>query len=141
MNLYEQDLMGRPSIKREYCVFCGRPATEQHHVVFRSQGGGKGPTVSVCGWGNTSGCHGLLHARKLHLRWREGWEYLRTAEPTKYDEALRMSGWRKLADTGPRTACKPFYGPCIGQDENGAADGPKTAANAKNDGHEANGRR
>lgn len=96
MNEYQKALMDKPSIKSPYCIFCGRPATEEHHVVYRSQGGAKGPTVSVCGWGNTSGCHGLLHQHKLHLRWRGGWEYLSTPEPVKYEKALSLPGWKKL---------------------------------------------
>lgn len=96
MNELERALLSAPSIHTETCVFCGRRATNQHHVVFRSQGGGEGPTVSVCGMGNASGCHGLLHRRMLHLRYEGGWQFLRTGEPTKYQDALAMEGWRDL---------------------------------------------
>ncbi len=88
--------MGRPSIDGGFCPFCGRPATNRHHIVPRSQGGADGPTVAVCGMGGLSGCHGLLHSHMLHLRWRDGWEALRTDEPTKYERALAMDGWRRL---------------------------------------------
>ena len=69
------------------------------------------PTVRLCGSGNASGCHGLAHAGMLHFRWasaehtdrRTGnvlvgghWEYLTTEEPTKYQMALAMGGWRRL---------------------------------------------
>lgn len=98
MNEYQRALMEAPSVKSIRCVFCGRPATSQHHVVPRSQGGTKGPTVSVCGFGNESGCHGLLHAHRLHLTHSDllGWEYLHTEEPTKYERAIRMRGWRAI---------------------------------------------
>lgn len=96
MDRLQADLMGRPSIETELCPFCGRPAQNRHHIVFRSQGGEHGPTVTVCGLGNTSGCHGMLHSRMLHLRWRDGWEWLRTERPTKYQEALEMDGWKRL---------------------------------------------
>lgn len=92
-------MMGAPSVEGDLCAFCGRPATNRHHVVPRSQGGAEGPTVCVCGMGNASGCHGLLHSHRLHLRWDdEGfrWLYLRTEEPIKYDKALDMDGWREL---------------------------------------------
>ena len=97
MNEYEKVLMDKPSINSPWCVFCGRPATERHHIVFRSQGGSDGPTVSVCGWGNVSGCHALLHAHKLHMRWNDGrWEYLRTMDSVKEQDALGLSGWRPV---------------------------------------------
>ena len=90
--------MDKPSIRSQYCVFCGRPATEQHHIVYRSAGGTDGPTVSVCGWGNASGCHGLFHAHKLHLRWNEAgyWEWLRTMDSVKEEQARQLNGWRRL---------------------------------------------
>jgi len=96
MNELDRAMMGAPSIESPYCPFCGRPATNRHHVVLRSQGGGDGPTVTVCGFGNASGCHGKFHRRLLHLRYRDGWEFLETSEPTKYQVALDMEGWRKL---------------------------------------------
>lgn len=53
--------------------------------------------MPVCGNGNLNGCHGLLHALRLHLDWRNGcWQYLRTDEPTKYEKALAMPGWKKV---------------------------------------------
>ena len=96
MNLLYEALMDKPSIEHEYCPFCGRPATNRHHIVPRSQGGHDGPTVTVCGMGNASGCHGEFHNRRLHLRYTDRWEYLRTREPTKYQTALGMEGWRPV---------------------------------------------
>ena len=99
MNEYEKELMKAPSIEGNHCAFCGRPATERHHVVPRSQGGSKGPTIPVCGMGNASGCHGLLHAHKLHPTYSEllGWEYIYTQEPMKYEKALEIKdGWLSM---------------------------------------------
>lgn len=113
-------MMGKPSIDNEarVCCVCGKPATDRHHVVRRGAGRlvvdgrevGK-PTVRLCGDGNASGCHGLAHANRLHFRWAEAvcadrssgyvttgghWEYLLLDEPTKYQAALGMDGWRPL---------------------------------------------
>lgn len=97
MNLLQEALMQAPSIEAYCCPFCGKPATNRHHIVPRSQGGHDGPTVTVCGMGNASGCHGKLHDHRLHLRWQGNrWEYLETKEPTKYQNALSMEGWKKL---------------------------------------------
>ena len=85
-----------PSIELPYCPFCGKKATNRHHIVPRSQGGGDGATVTVCGMGNASGCHGLLHDHKLHMRYTDHWEYFRSEEPVKFQDALEMDGWRPL---------------------------------------------
>ena len=76
----------------------------------------------LCGSGNASGCHGKAHQGRLHFRyvkqpWHEGWkplrpqtfgyydgepsrgghwEYLETKEPCKYQEALKIDGWKPL---------------------------------------------
>lgn len=95
MNEHQRKLMGAPSIEAVCCPFCGRMWTERHHIVPRSAGGAEGPTVTVCGFGNADGCHGLLHSKRLHLDWRDGrWVWLMTEEPTKEDRALQMDGWR-----------------------------------------------
>ena len=96
MNELEKPLMQGYSINTPWCVFCGKRKTQEHHVVLRSHGGTNGPTISVCGLGNASGCHGKLHSHQLHLRWVGYWEYLETDEPTKYQDALAMGGWVKL---------------------------------------------
>lgn len=114
-------MMGKPNIDNAdgLCCVCGRPATDRHHIVKRSAGklvvGGKEirkPTVRLCGMGNAGGCHGLAHQGRLHFRWvkhdadayEDGghvvgsghWEYLLTAEPMKYQDALEMRGWRRF---------------------------------------------
>lgn len=96
MNLFESALMDKPSIEYPWCAFCGRPATQRHHIVYRSHGGTDGPTVTVCGLGNASGRHGKLHSHILHLRYTDRWEYLETPEPVKEDRALFMDGWKPL---------------------------------------------
>ena len=52
------------------------------------------PRLRLCGAGNTSGCHGDAHSKRLHFRYRDGWEFLRT-EPTRYENALACKGWRR----------------------------------------------
>ena len=104
VNELYRPLMGRPSVGGRRCCVCGRPATNRHHIVPRSAGrlveGGREvpkPTAPLCGMGNASGCHGLAHRHRLHFRWRDGWERLVTAEPTRYQEALATEeGWVRL---------------------------------------------
>lgn len=111
-------LMDGVSVTLPFCAICGRTwMLNQHHIVRR--GAGKlyrqgvevpKPTITLCGSGNTSGCHGLAHQNRLHFRWVRGeerfnaassrdnghWEYLITEEPTKYHVALDMDGWRPI---------------------------------------------
>lgn len=96
MNDLQRALIDKPDIETPWCPFCGRPWQSRHHIVERSQGGGNGPTVTVCGIDNSTGCHGRFHHRTLHLKWCDGWMYLATTEPTKYHEALEKDNWRKL---------------------------------------------
>ena len=96
VNEYQKQLMDKPSIKTVGCAICGRYMTEEHHIVPRSQGGTKGPTVTLCGFGNTGGCHGAAHNHTLHFRYEDGWQYLKTKEPVKYELALMMEGWRNV---------------------------------------------
>lgn len=114
----QKPMMGKPSVKAGYCLVCGRTEPlEQHHVVFRSAGTWvrdgvelKKPTLTLCGFGNNLYddhgrmlCHGAAHHRLLHFRFVQGgdpltghWEYLFTNEPTKYETALDLDGWRRL---------------------------------------------
>lgn len=98
-------LMDGQTIATDHCVICGRRwPLNQHHVVYRSQGqlvrdGRKvrKPTLTLCGSGNASGCHGLAHHHRLHFRYEDGhWLYLKTDEPVKYLQALEMDGWARL---------------------------------------------
>lgn len=101
----DRETMRAPSVEGDCCAVCGRYPAERHHVVFRSQGGGDGPTIPLCGHGNTSGCHGKAHGRLLHFRWvadvtdDDGlghWEYLEADAPIRPSDALRSDGWMEL---------------------------------------------
>lgn len=77
-------LLGKPSIETELCPFCGRLATNRHHIVPKGMGGTKSerdiPTVTVCGMGNAGGCHGRLHSRDIEMDWDDEarwWVYRR----------------------------------------------------------------
>ena len=79
----------------------------------------KAPTITLCGFGNNLSdadgvelCHGRAHHGKLHFRWARTvngntgamqdpfigghWECLETDEPTDYQTALSMEGWRSI---------------------------------------------
>lgn len=98
---YLRPLMEGVTVRTPYCAVCGRvQPLNQHHVVRRGAGkmhrGGREvekPTVTLCGFGNNlhdadgrEYCHGL-NTSGGH------WEYLKTDEPVKYSEALKMDGW------------------------------------------------
>ena len=122
-------MMGRPSVDLPFCAVCGRTyPLNRHHVVRRGAGkayDGSGrelrkPTVTLCGSGNASGCHGLAHSGRLHFRWVPScgeqsrksavrdvwagcghWEFKVTEEPAKYQDALADDeGWRRLRSHG-----------------------------------------
>jgi hypothetical protein len=85
-----------------FCAICGATwPLNRHHFVWRSWGelyenGEKvpKPIITLCGDGNTSGCHGLAHSRQLHFRNNGGvLEHLFTLEPTRYYVALDLPGW------------------------------------------------
>ena len=95
------------SLKLDYCPICGATwPLNQHHAVFRSAGEcydprtgepREKPTITLCGSGNASGCHGKAHHRMLHFKNMFGdWWYLETEEPTKYMDALKMDGWKPV---------------------------------------------
>lgn len=124
MPAYLHPLMEGCTVRLPRCAVCGaRSPLNQHHVVKRSAGqlvrAGvimPKPTITLCGMGNASGCHGLAHAGLLHFRWVSGdavggnfgnarrmecgdgghWEYLCTGEPVGYLDALEMDGWVPL---------------------------------------------
>lgn len=109
-------LMELPSIVTDRCAVCGRTRPlEQHHIVWRSQGrlfrDGREvpkPTITLCGFGNhlrdSDGrllCHGMAHHHMLHFRNSGGvLEYLVTAGPVRYMEALRSDGWSPIGGSG-----------------------------------------
>lgn len=114
-------LMGKPSLSNAHgqCCWCGRPATNHHHVVKRSSGTWvkdgitvSKPTILLCGEGNASGCHGKAHQGLLHFKWVETtkcnkeplrwyggghWVAQEFDEPISQFEAMQIEeGWRKL---------------------------------------------
>lgn len=115
---YLRPLMDGVSVRAGRCVVCGAPAHDQHHVVRRGAGkmyrGGievPKPTLTLCGSGNASGCHGLAHAQRLHFRWVKKscrfndsasygsghWEWLLTDEPMKELRAQGIEGgWKPI---------------------------------------------
>lgn len=61
------------------CVSCGARATNRHHRRFKGMGGSSLPDtdsaqnlVTLCGSGNTSGCHGRAHQDNA---WALAWGY------------------------------------------------------------------
>lgn len=61
------------------CVYDGQRATDRHHRRFKGMGGSSLPDkdspqnlVTLCGFGNTSGCHGRAHSDRA---WSEAHGY------------------------------------------------------------------
>ena len=104
MDAYQEALMSAPSVPRQpYCPVCGRAtALTEHHVVPRSQGGHKGPTIYLCGDG-TTGCHGLAEDNRLHFHYDdtpfdESWEWYLCDEPTRYEDVVEsVLAWKPLS--------------------------------------------
>ena len=65
-------LIGAPSVVQPFCMVCGAPGVEQHHVVPRSRTvrrKDRGPTVSLC-----KGCHTHHHSvSPMRFVYDEGW--------------------------------------------------------------------
>lgn len=124
---YLKPLMDGCTVRQNRCAVCGATwPLNQHHIVYRSAGKMfrhgvevEKPTITLCGNGNTGGCHGRAHAHLLHFRWvkaevpdpsvgyqprshpftvRGGhWEYLETEEPMSEFEALEVEeGWKPV---------------------------------------------
>lgn len=99
-----QPLMDAPTIRKDECAWCGSGwPLNQHHIVFRSRGelvrDGRRvekPTITLCGSGNTGGCHGKAHSGMLHFKYDGRLMGLETERPVRYSEALKMDGWRAV---------------------------------------------
>ena len=117
MDNLQRAMMGAPSIHADIfdprCCICGISGhirhLESHHVVYRSQGGANGPTIDVCSAGGNAlydanggmTCHGALHHHYLSVNYADGrWWYLWTSEPTRFDKALQMDGWKPIHQWG-----------------------------------------
>lgn len=96
LNLRDQRLMQAPSWDTFLCPVCGRVNQSRHHVVYRSHGGGSGPTISLCGFDNVTGCHGKAHQGYLHFNYVNGWMFLLADKPCSSFEADEMDGWKPL---------------------------------------------
>lgn len=59
----ERPVRGKRAPLNVACVACGERATNRHHLVPKAQGGEDVPenTIPLCGQGNASGCHRLIH--------------------------------------------------------------------------------
>lgn len=100
INRLNEHLLDKPSLKSDTCCVCGAPASNDHHVIPKGMGGSKLakriPTVSLCGMGNTSGCHGKAHSGRLFFDYRDGaWVYHESSEPMTMFDAHELSGWEK----------------------------------------------
>lgn len=111
LNGFTAKLLDKPSVTdTPFCAICGRPAHDAHHVIEKGMGGvtrrteKRIPKMRLCGNGNVSGCHGLLHQMKLHVYWDDsmgGWVFWRSYEPMghfdawqqHHDEYLPVPGW------------------------------------------------
>lgn len=102
MNEQQRKLMSAPSWESELCPICGRPVGCRHHVIPRSAGGTDGPTVTLCGSGNADGCHGMVHQKKLHLRYNGRWEWLHTYKAVKDDDIDQAAKWSPFRDWSSR---------------------------------------
>ena len=102
-NSYKDNLLDKPSLIRDECVICGRPATDKHHVIQKGMGGvskqteKRIPLLALC-----RSCHNEVHQKRLHINWRNGWLYLRTMNGMADDKAWNeyedlftpMLGWK-----------------------------------------------
>lgn len=106
-NAQRDHLLGKPSIETEYCPFCGRSLYEdgvfvgnRHHLIQKGMGGTKLekliPTITVCGMGNASGCHGKLHQHLLETDWDDDADWYIYRYPKSID-----SGWKPLRKEEP----------------------------------------
>lgn len=109
----ERGLLDRPSVDSGRCAVCGMAAGDRHHVIPKRMGGRSRelerriPTVLLCGWGNTGGCHGLAHDHVLHFGWddaRGGWVHWISPRPMgdfeawegHSDEYRPLPGWEEM---------------------------------------------
>lgn len=81
------ELLNCPSMKGRFCGICGKPKTNDHHVVPKGMGGRKneGATVPLCGMGNvvSAGCHGKVHHGEIILGYEDGWYWSKDGETWK----------------------------------------------------------
>ena len=93
------------------CEVCGKyaPGADIHHRRIRGMGGTKDPNVhniegliAVCGWGNTSGCHGDIHGNAAYAK-AMGWLISRFTPYPAEEVPVRMwDGMFLLSTDGTR---------------------------------------
>lgn len=78
LSAWREQMLDRPSVlTANRCAICGRYATNAHHIVQKGMGGvskdveRRIPKMTLCGSG-TTGCHGAVHGRILHIVWSDG---------------------------------------------------------------------
>lgn len=104
------------------CVRCGAPASDLDHRRGRGMGGTKGEDsaringpawlLTLCGSGNTSGCHGRKEANR-HDAEREGYRIPRNAQGVDAERVpvLTRAGWVLFDNAGGwRRAPEPVDG-------------------------------
>ena len=98
------------------CVRCGATGTNQQHREGRGAGGrGKADAartnglawrLTVCGQGNTSGCHAEIDQDRVRSE-REGYVIRRNGPRVDAAEVpvLTVDGWQLFLDDGTRVPC------------------------------------
>lgn len=92
---------------RGICEGCGlAEAKEMHHCQYRSRSGPSTPgnALHLCGWGNTSGCHGVAHdGTKGEVL---GWSIRSGHDPLEVPRRIVLNFtkvWALFDDEGGRT--------------------------------------
>jgi hypothetical protein len=93
------------------CEICYRArATNMSHRKAAGRGGLWCPTnvLAACGMGNTSGCHGRVHADRHGEATQAGWAVRTGRIPAEQEVLLARHGWVYLdEDGGMRSAAPP----------------------------------
>lgn len=90
-----RQILARRALER--CEWCGQAeGREVHHRKFRSRQGGDGlgNLVLLCGFGNTSGCHGRAHTEAAEAT-RLGFTVPSWGDPTS--TPVFLAAWRLWA--------------------------------------------
>jgi hypothetical protein len=84
------------------CEVCGRErAREYQHRKAEGQGGEVSVVngLAVCGFGNTSGCHGRIHSNPTEA-YARGWSVRREHDPAAKPVQHAWLGWVLLLPDG-----------------------------------------
>lgn len=98
-------LLDKPSLIQGRCCLCGDPAQNKHHAPPKSRIPKRMhkriPLLAVCGIGNTSGCHRLLHGF-IEPRYEDEWSFACD------DEAARAEVNERREANGLLAAYDPY---------------------------------